>query len=91
VSVTRRFKDHPLTFNPHEVMRQIVTILGAKVPVLTEFSPLFYGPDKSRSFTQLLRTNHSGCYVFGKDSVSEKLPTAQIPGDVGQVDLLLIA
>lgn len=73
-----------------EALRQIIETLGSKVPVFTEFSPKFYGPEKAKLFSEYIKDNYKECYVFGKRIPLERVSTKEIPVERGQVDLLLL-
>ena len=44
-----------------EILRSIVAELGTAIPVLLEFSPRFYGVEKTRAFREFLETNFRYC------------------------------
>ena len=73
-----------------EAMGQIVETIGAETPVFTEFSPEFYGEEKSLEFLQFIKAHYSYCYIFDKDKVSEKKITQEISIPLSQVDFLLV-
>ncbi len=73
-----------------EALEQIVSKIGTDVPVFMEFSPAFYGDEKTRDFLNFIRNNYDDCYFFDSDDVAERLATSRIDTEVSQADILLL-
>ncbi len=72
-----------------EIIQHVIDVVGTRVPIFTEFTPLFYGAEKTADFKDYLKDHYETCYLFSRSKKPREISVQNIPVDVEQIDLLL--
>lgn len=71
------------------VIRSMRNLFARRVPLYTEFTSQFYGPEQARIFVETLSEFYEDCMVFHEDSCS-LMKVSDIPSNSAQFDVLLL-
>ncbi|OYR08578.1 methyltransferase, FkbM family domain protein [Brucella grignonensis] len=64
-------------------------LMSRRVPIYTEFTSEFYGPETARKFVEMLSSFYENCLIFLGDEISE-IKVREIPLNREQFDVLLL-
>jgi FkbM family methyltransferase len=64
-------------------------LMARRVPIYTEFTSEFYGPEQARMFVETLSGFYEDCMIFMEDEISA-IKVRDIPLDKEQFDVLLL-
>ncbi len=69
--------------------RSMVPLLSRRVPLYMEFTPLFYGPEQTRQFVEMLAGFYENCLVFFEEE-EQAMKVIDLPGSIEQYDVLFL-
>ncbi|MFS8145881.1 FkbM family methyltransferase [Rhizobium sp. BR 249] len=69
--------------------RSMQPLLARRVPLYMEFTPLFYGPERTKSFISMLSGFYEDCLVVFEDREVE-MKVRELPGDFDQYNVLFL-
>ncbi|MCS3743139.1 FkbM family methyltransferase [Rhizobium sp. BK661] len=71
--------------------RSMTPLLSRRVPFYMEFTPLFYGPQQTGEFVEMLAGYYETCLVFFDDEqLPREMRVVDLPGGVEQYDILFL-
>lgn len=69
--------------------RSMQPLLARRVPLYMEFTPLFYGPEGTKTFISMLSGFYEDCLVVFEDR-EEEMKVRDLPGDFEQYNVLFL-
>ncbi|MET3856825.1 FkbM family methyltransferase [Rhizobium sp. OAE497] len=69
--------------------RSMTELMGRRVPLYMEFTPLFYGPEQTRDFIMTLASHYEDCLVFFEEG-EQQMKVRDLPGSIDQYDVLFL-